>query len=191
MKKKNYENLIEKVAELKDNVGSLRMYIGDNLDAARKYGDKLTDMEQKLEEGKDIIDRVLTIDMEQFINLFMKHLNDDNYEVVSIDFEENKLYVAKPKNIELSSSEVLFEDSKVYILGINDKKLLSRPAVSVNNKLIPVISLLDDNLQKIYSQEISRHNKKYLSFQEFVGALATSLVEKSKEKKTILTGSKR
>lgn len=191
MKKSTYDKLIQTVANFNDGVANLVLYTSDNEYAADKYGNDLEEMRKKLGEGKQIIDQILTIDMESFIKAFMKQLKGKAYEVVTIDIEDQKLYVAKPKDVVLASADDLFDNQEVYILGANDTKVLSRPSVTIGDKVFPVVSLSNGATKGIYHNEFTRYNEKYLKFKEFTNSMADHLVKKSKQKKISLISSKR
>lgn len=180
MKKSKYDKLLNSTVELSESVNSLSSYVNDNTYAAEKYSDKLLKMEKTLEEQKQTLEEILSIDMCTFAQEFMKYLNNSEYDLFCVDFDDNELIIAGPKGTNIQSAKEVFENENVYVLGINDKKVLSLPVVTINSEEIPTISLMTEPFRKIYFDKFSKYNKKYKSLELFMQKMEDTLVKKYK-----------
>jgi hypothetical protein len=72
---------------------------------------------------------------------------------------------------------------EVYILGVNDTKVLSKPAYNLQEGKLPVISLMDKPYREIYFADFSRHNLKYSKFSGFMSNVSEKLIKKHNLKK--------
>ena len=182
METRDYNNLLEKLGELVYYVDSVGQYSNDNSYAQEKYKEELENKIKELQENLSTLEEILTIDCETFNELFMRELNDPNYELVHIKLGENVIHVAKPKNLVLDGGEKLLNED-VYILGVNDTKVLSKPAYNMEQGKLPVISLMSKPYRNIYYTDFTRHNLKYKKFDGFMDGVSNSLIKKYKLKK--------
>ena len=182
MKQKEYVALLNRIQELVYEVNSITQHTYDSEYASDRYGKELAEKKKELATLTERLEEILTVDSKTFNEAFMKYLHDDNYELVEVKLEGNTIHVAKPKDMKLESGTSLLKDG-VYILSVDDTKVLSKPACKVGAGYLPVVSILNKAFKNIYFSEFSKYNKRYDRFASFMGGAEATSVKRFDSKK--------
>ena len=180
MKWKEYETLV-KDAFKQYKLFSLMNISEDGTVSASAYNET----KKQYEQHKCDIDAVLTIDMKDFTKYFlkfMKQFSDKEYVVDGIEIGEDVLYVARPKDSnEIADSSELDRDD-VYVLGVNDKKILSHPVVNIRGVTIPTMATSCPELSYMYPRPPRDVYQKYYKFNNLMKKIEEKTVSDFKKK---------
>lgn len=182
MKQKEYVALLNRIQELVYEVNSITQHTYDSDYANARYGAELEEKKKELSTLTARLEEILTMDSREFNEAFMKYLNDDNYELVEVKLDGNVVHVAKPRDMKLENGTSLLKEG-VYILSVDDTKVLSKPTCKVGAGYLPVVSILNKAFKNIYFNEFSKYNKRYDRFSSFMGGAETRCVKKFDPKK--------
>lgn len=180
MKWKEYESLI-KDAFKEYKLFSLMSISEDGSVSASAYNDT----KKKYEQYKSDIDEVLTVDMKDFAKYFLKFMNQfsgKEYVVEGIEIGEDVLHVAHPKDSEAIVDSSTLNNEDVYVLGINDKKVLSHPTISVRGVTIPTMAVSCPELSYMYPKPPRDVYEKYYKFNNLMKKIEEKTVTDFKKK---------
>ena len=182
MKQKEYVSLLTRIQELVYEVSSLTQYVYDNEYASSKYGETLKERKEELDSLMSNLEEIMSVDAQEFNSAFMKYLNDDSYELTQVTLEGSKVHVAKPKDLVLEDGRDLLKDG-VYILSVDDRKILSKPTCKIGNGSLPVVSIVNRTMKDIYFAEYTKYNRRYDRFVSFMGGAEAKAIKNFESKK--------
>jgi hypothetical protein len=177
MKQKQYMDTLKRIKDLVYEVNSLTQHVYDSDYAASRYGKELEEKKEELDSLKSELESALTVDSEVFNSAFMQYLNDENYELVQVKLEGSTVYVAKPKDEPLDDAPSLLKPG-VYILSVDDKKILCKPTCKVGAGSLPVISLINNDFKHIYFADYTRYHSRYDEFKGFMAGRVEEAIKK-------------
>ena len=186
MKRKDYEKLLDKLWHADRAFSGWRMEIADYNPADGNYS--YEQLLQERDKAKVVLDKykaeledILSVDMEVFLKDILKYINethDKEYEIMQINIQDSKLWVARPigKRI-MTTQELVFELEDVYVLGKDDKKVLPHQAVIIGEDTYPTMCSFNDGYTDAYFIMIGKERVRYKKFIDFMKAYEEKLVE--------------
>ena len=182
MKWKEYETLIKEAFKYQE-LFSLMQISEDGSVRASSYNET----KQNLEKYKSDIDSVLTMEMGEFSKYFLKFMSqfsDKEYVIEKIGIGDDVLHVAHPKDSQRITDSSMLDSDDVYVLGLNDKKILSHTTVNIRGVNIPTMAVSCPELSYMYPKPPRAQYEKYYKFTNLMKKLEEKTVSEYKKKLT-------
>lgn len=179
MKRKHYDELVKKARNCSK---MYNLYFISDLDNEQE--EEFNELKQYFNGLKKEIDDILTVDIDKFCSSFLEYLNkntSEEYELETIKIEDEKLHFVRPRNVVVTTSDDLIDNEKVFVVGKNDAKVLTRPMIKIKNTVLPTISIYNVDFSYIYEYPSIKEYQKYLGFEDFMREWEDKTVEQSKK----------
>lgn len=145
----------------------------------------------QLNEAKDnyfpfllFFEEIVTIPSSDFIFEFLLYYKDNplfkEYKIKELEIGDKKVIYYAPEEYSFSSLKELIDDQNVVILCTEPAKNILYPALEMDQNIrIPCLSLLSPNAKNLYMEKLSRGNKKYKDYQDFMIYLEEKIIKKA------------
>lgn len=180
MKRNEYDKLVQQAREARSIYGLMMASGMDDED------EEFEEAKNAFEKYKSEIDEILTVDMQSFIESFMSVAGKKGYVLEKIIVEGDTIYIAKPKDMETQDNyKLLLEQDGVFVLGKNDKKVMSHPEITVKGVSIPTVSIRNVHFSYIYPCFFSKDiHEKYSKFAKFMEKWEDAAIKDFKKKQS-------